>query len=427
MKQSKLLTKTYKSVPSDEKSKNAQLLLKAAFIAKEMAGVYVYLPLGLRVLNKIMDIIRDEMNKIGGQEVFLSTLQDKKLWEKSGRWGEDAEQVWFKTKLNNDQELGLSWTHEEPMTRHMKSFIKSYRDLPVYPYQLQNKFRNELRAKSGIMRLREFIMKDLYSFSRDQEEHDAFYEKIKDAYMNVFRRCGIGDQTYLTFASGGAFSKFSHEFQTITDAGEDTIYLDEKKKMAVNKEVYTEEVLKSLKLKKKDLVEKKAIEVGNTFTLGTRFSDALDLTYKDEKGKKQKVIMGSYGIGPGRVMGAVVEVLSDDNGMIWPKSIAPYQVHLISLSSKDKEVQGRIDDVSEDLYNDLEESGVEVLWDDRPGMSPGEKFADADLIGIPLRLVISERTLKEDSVEWKERTSDESKLFKLDAIVEAVQNWLEEK
>lgn len=426
MRQSKLFTKTLKDTPADEKSKNAQLLLKASFIQKEMAGVYVYLPLGLRVLNKIMDVIRDEMEKIGGQEVFLSALQDKQLWEQTDRWGKDTEKVWFKTKLNNDSELGLSWTHEEPMTRIMKSYIQSYRDLPTYAYQLQTKFRNELRAKSGIMRSREFIMKDLYSFSKDKEEHDEFYEKSKDAYMNVFERCGIGDQTYVTFSSGGAFSKFSHEFQTVTDAGEDIIYLDEKKKLAVNKEVFTDEVLELLDLKRDELVEKKAIEVGNIFTLGTRFSDALGLTYTDEKGKDQPVFMGSYGIGPGRLMGTVVEVLSDKNGMIWPREIAPYHVHFVSLVSKDAEVQARIDNVSEDLYKDLQTAGVEVLWDDRAEMSPGEKFADADLIGIPLRLVISEKTLKEDSVERKERSSDKMDLIKLDAIVEAVQNWVKE-
>ncbi|MFH1712516.1 MAG: aminoacyl--tRNA ligase-related protein [Patescibacteria group bacterium] len=426
MRQSTLFTKTLKETPSDEKSKNAQLLLKASFIQKEMAGVYVYMPLGLRVLNKIMGVIRDEMNKIGGQEVFLSALQDKQLWEKTGRWGEDTEQVWFKTKLNNDSELGLSWTHEEPMTRMMLSYVNSYRDLPKYPYQFQTKFRNELRAKSGIMRSREFIMKDLYSFSKDQAEHDEFYEKIKEAYMNVFTRCGIGDQTYVTFASGGAFSEFSHEFQTLTEAGEDTIYLDEKKKLAINKEVLKDKVLKMLDVRRDDLVEKKAIEVGNIFTLGTKYSAPLGLTYKDEEGKEQPVVMGSYGIGPGRLMGTVVEVLSDDKGMVWPREIAPYHVHIVSLSSKDKVTQGRIDEVSENLYNDLTETGAEVLWDDRENMSPGEKFADADLIGIPLRLVVSERTLQEESIEWKERESDEVKLIATEAIVEAVQSWLKE-
>lgn len=423
MQQSKLFTKTLKQTPADEKARNAQLLLKASFIDKEMAGVYVYLPLGLRVLNKISNIIREEMNAIGGQEVYLSALQSKDLWEMSGRWSEDADQVWFKTKLNNEAELGLSWTHEEPMTRMMKHYVKSYRDLPVYTYQLQTKFRNELRAKSGIMRLREFIMKDLYSFSRDEAEHEAFYEKSKGAYMKIFARCGIGDKTYLTFASGGAFAEFSHEFQTITEAGEDTIYLDERKKLAINKEVLNDKVLKMLDVNRDELKEMKAIEVGNIFTLGTKYSEPLGLTYVDEAGESRPVFMGSYGIGPGRLMGTVVEVLADDKGMVWPRAIAPFSVHLLSLIAKEAATQGRIDNVSEDLYQSFTEAGVEVLWDDRE-MSPGEKFADADLIGIPLRLVISEKTLQEDSVEWKERISEEIKLIKLDDIGAAVTDWL---
>jgi prolyl-tRNA synthetase len=398
MRQSLLFTKTRKDAPKDEVSKNAQLLIRAGFIHKEMAGVYSYLPLGLRVMNKIVQVIRDEMNALGGQELFLTSLQDKKIWETSGRWDDAVVDIWFKTKLKNDSELGLGFTHEEPLTSLMKEYVRSFRDLPVFTYQFQTKFRNEARAKSGIMRGREFLMKDLYSFARDEKEHNEFYEKAKQGYVNIFEKLGLGDKTYVTFASGGSFSKYSHEFQTITEAGEDSIFVDEKKKIAVNKEVLNEEVLKDLGLKKDDLVEKKAVEVGNIFSLGTKFSDAFELSYVDEKGEKKPVIMGSYGIGPGRVMGTVAEVLSDDKGLVWPVSIAPFAIHLISIEDKAGKVRAEADK----LYERLTKKGVEVLYDDRDARA-GEKFADSDLIGIPTRIVISEKTLESNSVEVKDR------------------------
>lgn len=404
MRQSQLFTKTRKEAPKGEVSKNAQLLIRAGYINKEMAGVYSYLPLGLRVLNKIADIIREEMNAIGGQELFLTTLQDKNLWEKSGRWSDDVVDNWFKTKLKNDTELGMGFTHEEPLAQLMKDHISSYKDLPFYVYQIQTKFRNELRAKSGIMRGREFMMKDLYSFCASQEEHDQFYASAKEAYMKVFKRVGLGDKTYITFASGGSFSKYSHEFQTLTTAGEDIIYLDEKKKIAVNKEVFTAEVLEDLDLDKDDLVEKKAVEVGNIFSLGTKFSDALGLNYVDKSGERRPVIMGSYGIGPGRVMGTIVETMADDKGLIWPENIAPFDVHLISI--------GDVKEKADALYQKLADEGVEVLYDDRD-TSAGEKLADSDLIGIPKRIVISEKSLSAGGVEVKMRRESESTIEKI--------------
>jgi len=295
MKQSQLFTKTLRSIDKEEKSISTQFLLKSSFIYKELAGVYVYLPLGLRVLNKINNIIREEMNAIGGQELFLTSLQNPELWKKTDRWSDESVDNWFRTKLKNNTELGLSFTHEEPLTNLMKNYISSYKDLPKFAYQIQTKFRNELRAKGGIMRCREFLMKDMYSFCRDQKEHEIFYEKSKQAYINVFERCGLGDITYLTFASGGVFSKYSHEFQTLAKNGEDTIYVDKKKKLAVNKEVYNDEVLNNLSLNKKDLIEERAVEVGNIFTLGYKFSGALDLQFTNENGVKQDVFMGSYG------------------------------------------------------------------------------------------------------------------------------------
>jgi prolyl-tRNA synthetase len=406
MRQSQLFTKTEREDPKDEVSKNAKLLIRGGYIYKEMAGVYAYLPLGLRVMNKIIQIIREEMNAIGGQELTLTALQQRETWEPTNQWSDDEVDVWFKTQLKNGTELGLGVTHEAALTKLMKDFVSSYRDLPTYVYQFQTKFRNETRAKSGIMRCREFIMKDLYSFSKNQEEHDEFYEKAKQAYINIFNRVGIGHLTYLTFASGGMFSKFSHEFQTLTDAGEDTIYVHEEKKIAINQEVYNDEVLASLDLSKDELVPKTAVEVGNIFTLSTKFSSALDLNYKTEDSNDEPVFMGSYGIGPGRVMGTIVEVLSDDKGIIWPEAVAPFVVHVLALG--DNEV---VKTQAEKLYSDLVLAGVEVLFDDRVETSNGAKFADADLLGMPTRIVVSERSLAAGGVEVKKRTEQEGRIM----------------
>jgi prolyl-tRNA synthetase len=411
MRQSQLFTKTKKEVPTDEVSRNAELLIRGGFIHKEIAGVYSYLPLGLRTLNKVINIIREEMNKIGGQEIAMTALQNPEIWKKTDRWDDEKVDVWFKTQLKNDTELGLGFTHEEPLTNIMKNYVNSYRDLPYYVYQFQTKFRNEVRAKSGIMRTREFLMKDLYSFSKDETEHNEFYEKTKEAYQNIFKRSGIGHLTYITFASGGSFSKFSHEFQTITSTGEDTVYIDEDKSIAVNKEVYNDKVITSLGLDKEKLVEKRAVEVGNIFTLGTRFSEALELFYQTEKGEKKPVFMGSYGIGPGRLMGTVVEALADDKGMIWPESIAPFMVHLLALG-EDEKVYAEANKVYESLSKKYE-----VLFDDRHELSAGEKFADADLLGLPYRAVVSSRSMKEGGIELKKRTEEKGKIVTLDELL----------
>ena len=412
MRQSKLFTKTRKEVPADETSKNAELLTRGGFIHKEMAGVYTYLPLGLRVLKKIENIIREEMNAIGGQEISMTALQDPELWKKTDRWSDEKVDVWFKTKLKNDTEVGLGCTHEEPITNLMTNFISSYRDLPLFAYQFQTKFRNELRAKAGILRGREFLMKDMYSFCKDEKEHNEFYEKSKVAYMNVYKRVGLGHITYIVFSSGGMFSKYSHEFQTITSVGEDLIYLDENKGMAVNKEVLNDEVLESLGLKRENLVEHKAIEVGNIFTYGKRYSEPLNLTFTDEKGDKHHVFMGAYGIGLSRLMGTVVETLSDDKGIIWPESIAPFAMHLLALG-EDETVFAE----ANKIYESLSKSGVEVLFDDRTGLSAGEKFSDADLLGIPCRAVVSMRSLKENGIEIKKRTEEKGKIVTLDELL----------
>lgn len=404
MRQSQLFTKTRRDAPTDEVSKNAQLLIRAGFINKEMSGVYDYLPLGLIVLNKIVNIIRDEMNSLGGQEVSMSSLQRPELWSKTDRWENTNVDSWFKTKLKEGADLGLAFTHEEPITNMMEQFIPSYKDLPVYVYQFQTKFRNETRAKSGIMRAREFLMKDLYSFSRTEEEHDNFYEKVAKSYEKIFNKVGIGDKTFRTFASGGSFSKFSHEFQTVCEAGEDIIYIHRGKNIAINKEVYIDEVFNELGVKKDDLEEAKAIEVGNIFSLSTKFSKPLLCQFTNENGENVNPIMGSYGIGPGRLMGTIVELLSDDKGIVWPKEVSPFAVHLVRLGENEATVK-----FTDELYLDLQKKGVEVLYDDRD-LRPGEKFADSDLIGIPIRFVVSDKTVAEGKVEIKKRTESESNL-----------------
>jgi prolyl-tRNA synthetase len=404
MKVSQLFTKTSKTAPADEVSKNAQLLIRAGYVNKEMAGVYDYLPLGKIVLGKIMDVIREEMNGVGGSEISLTALQQKDTWEASGRWSDDVMDVWFKTKLANGTELGLAPTHEEPLTKLMKSFISSYKDLPVYPYQFQIKFRNELRSKSGLMRGREFWMKDLYSFSRNQEEHDAFYEKISEAYARVYDRLGLGAITYKTFASGGSFAKYSHEFQTLSPVGEDKIYVHEAKKIAINEEVYNDEVLADLGVARDELVERTAVEVGNIFTLGTKFSDALDLNYTDEEGKSQRVFMGSYGIGPSRVMGLIAEHFADDKGLVWPENVAPFTVYLVRIGGEAAITH------AEELYAELTSKGIEVLYDDRDER-PGAKFADSELMGIPYRITVSDRLLETQQYEYTPRVSGVTELL----------------
>lgn len=404
MRLSQLFTKTSKTAPADEVSKNAQLLIRAGYVNKEMAGVYDYLPLGKIVLGKIMDVIREEMNSVGGSEISLTALQQKDTWEASGRWNDDVMDVWFKTKLANGTELGLAPTHEEPLTRLMKNFISSYKDLPVYPYQFQIKFRNELRSKSGLMRGREFWMKDLYSFSQNREQHDAFYERISEAYARVYDRLGLGAITYKTFASGGSFSNYSHEFQTLSPVGEDIIYVHEGRKLAINEEVYTDEVLADLGIDRSELVQQKAVEVGNIFTLGTKFSDALDLNYTDEEGKSQRVFMGSYGIGPSRVMGLIAEHFADDKGLVWPDNIAPFTVYLVRIGSEAATSH------ADELYTELTSKGIEVLYDDRDER-PGAKFADSELMGVPYRVTVSDRLLETQQYEYTPRVSGVTELL----------------
>ncbi len=404
MRQSNLFTKTRRESPSDEVSLNAELLIRAGYINKVMAGVYEFLPLGLRSVEKIISVIRDEMNEIGGQEVLLSSLQDKDVWDRTDRWSDEEVDVWFKGKLKSGGDVGFGWTHEEAITVMMKNHISSHKDLPKYVYQFQTKFRNEKRAKSGIMRTKEFIMKDLYSFSKNEEEHKEFYEKIANSYMNVFKRVGIGDITYRTSASGGSFSKFSDEFQTVCDSGEDIIYVNKDKNMAINEEVFNDEVLDDLGMDKNSFEKQKASEVGNIFTLGEKFAEPLGLKYKNEMGDEVPVFMGSYGIGPARLLGVVSEIYSSESELILPEEVSPFRYHLISLSEK-----------GEDVYKDLTDRGIDVLFDDRE-ISAGEKFKDADLIGIPNRLVVSERSIENGGIEHTNRLTKEEGIVDVNGL-----------
>jgi prolyl-tRNA synthetase len=403
MRQSKLFTKTRRDAPSDESAKNAQLLIRAGYVHKEMAGVYAYMPLGLRVLENIKRIVREEMNAIGGQEMIMTALQRKELWEQTDRWSDEQVDVWFKSTFKNGAEVGFGWSHEEPITDMMKQYLASYRDLPTYAYQFQTKFRSELRAKSGIMRGREFVMKDMYTYTKDEAEHKEIYDATIAAYLRVFERAGLGESTFLTFASGGAFTQFSHEFQTLSDVGEDIIYLDRKKKIAINKEVLTDEVLAKLDLKRDELEEVSAVEVGNIFDFGGVKSEQLGLYYTDETGKKVPVHLGSYGIGITRLMGVIVETLADEKGIVWPESVAPFRFHLLNLLVNDAATVAFADT----LYTDLSKKS-EVLYDDRDTRA-GEKFADSDLIGIPWRVTVGKESAASGMVELVNRATGEMK------------------
>lgn len=400
MRYSKLFPKTIKDAPAEEISVNAQLLLRGGFIRREVAGVYNLLPLGLRVVDKISNIVRFEMDATGAQELKLSALQNKESWKKTNRW--DSFDALFKLTSRYEHEYGLGPTHEEVLVPLVKQSISSYKDLPLYLYQIQTKFRDEARAKSGILRGREFLMKDLYSFHTTEKDFDEYYAKMKKAYMNVFIKLGL--KAIETEASGGAFSEFSHEYQVIIDAGEDEIVYCPGGDFSQNTEIAVVSEGKQCDLGHGALKKVKAIEIGNIFPLGTKFSDAFDLTFKDTDGTDKKIIMGCYGIGITRLMGTIVEVHNDEKGIIWPESVSPYTVHLVGLSED-----------AHEIYEKLIQENVDVLFDDRNDKSAGEKFADSDLLGISVRLVVSKKT--QGKVEWKERKSDKVDLLTVDEVI----------
>ncbi len=415
MLQSKLFCKINKNKSPEVESVSADLLARAGFVDQLMAGVYTFLPLGYRVLKNIENIIRKNMVNAGGQEILMPVLQPKENWLKTGRW--NNMDVLFKIKGSGDKEYALGPTHEEIISPLAKKNILSYRDLPFAIFQIQTKFRDELRAKSGILRTREFLMKDLYSFHETQEDLDKYYDKMIKIYFNIFKELGIGKETYLTYASGGTFSKYSHEFQMVTEAGEDLIYICNKCKIAINKEIKAETPACPV-CSSDSFVEKKAVEVGNIFKLGTKFSLPFDLKFKDKDGIEKPVIMGCYGMGLSRAIGSVVEVNHDEKGIVWPKEIAPFLVHLISIGDSDK--VKRASEKIYEKYNEVSAQGGPAsgwLYDDRVDKSVGEKFAEADMIGIPYRIVISEKTLAKNSVEIKERNKKEAKLVKIKDLI----------
>ena len=406
MRQSQLFTRVQRSDPKDETAVNAKLLERGGFIYKNSAGIYSFLPLGWRVLQKIAKIIREEMDATGAQEMFMAALHDKHYLKATGRWDVD---VVFKVVESDKKEpsFNISWTHEEIMAEIATKYVSSYKDLPFAAYQIQTKFRNEPRAKSGLLRGREFMMKDLYSFHTSEEDLHRYYHQIAaPAYKKVFERCGL--KAIFTLAAGGDFTlSNTHEFQVLSDAGEDTIYVCGKCEYAENKEISklsTEGGSTSggkngeCPQCKGKMHEKQSIEVGNIFPLGTKYSEAFNLKFKDEKGEMKPVVMGSYGIGLGRVMATAVEAYHDDHGIIWPEAIAPFLAHLIALGGVNADA----------LYGALQNAGIEVLYDDRE-KSPGEKFAEADLLGIPWRFVVSPKL--EGKVEVKRRNEKEARIM----------------
>ena len=420
MRQSQLFTKTSKNAPHDADSINAKYLTQGRFVDQEMAGVYTWLPLGLRTLRKVEQIVREEMDALGAQEIFMPSLQPKEYWETTDRW--EGVDVLFKLESQTGKEYALGCTHEEVVTPLAQKLIESYKELPFATYQINTKFRDELRAKSGVLRGREFRMKDMYSFHATQESLTAFYERVLAAYVKAYDRCGL--KVKVVQASGGIFTEnISHEFQALTDAGEDMLIACENCEFGQNSEVATYKVGDSCPKCHGSLAQMKGVEVGNIFDLGTKYTDAFKFDVANDKGEKQRVLMGCYGIGTSRLVGAIVETHHDEKGIVWPMSVAPFHVHLISLRSKDEAVQSRINTTAQELYDALWAAGVEVLWDDRDA-SPGEKFADADLIGLPLRLIVSEKTLKEDSVEWKSRKEGEAQLVKLEDVVEKIEGTM---
>lgn len=404
MKQSQLFPKTRKEAPRDAESINHKLLVRGGFIDQLMAGSWTLLPLGLRVVTKINQIIREEMNAIGGQEMLMPLLHPKEIWSETGRW-DKADEIMYKLKDSRNKEYVLSFTHEEIVMDLLRKNIVSYKDLPVAVYHFSTKFRNEPRARSGILRGREFMMKDLYSAHVSEDDMMDYYEKVKGAYVKIFKRLGFNFK--VVEASGGVFTnKHTHEFQVLDANGEDTIFACDKCDYAFNKEIFEGKVGDPCPKCKEGKVEKieGVVEVGNIFPLGTFYAERMHVYYTDEKGLKKPAWFASYGIGPTRVMGTLVEVNNDEKGIVWPKAVTPFDVHLIELPG------GK----GEEIYNKLKELNIDVLWDDRD-VPAGEKFTESDLIGIPVRLVVSERN--GDKIEWKERTSDKSELLSVEEII----------
>lgn len=416
MKLSNIFGKTKKEVSVDTESVNHRLLVQGGFVDQLMAGVYTYLPLGLKVLQKIENIVRKEMVEAGGQEILMPALQPKENWDRTGRW-ESMDDLFRFTSHYTKKEFALGPTHEEVLSPLAKKFNSSYKDFPFAIFQIQTKFRDELRAKSGILRGREFLMKDYYSFHTSEEDLDKYYAKMAKVYKKVFESLGLGKKTYYTYASGGSFSKYSHEFQTVTEAGEDTIFICGRCDIAINKEVIKDLKNTCPECGNEDLKEAKAIEVGNIFKIKDKFTKPFDYKFVDKDGEEKSVLMGCYGIGISRVMGAIVETHNDEKGILWPKEVTPYDIYLVSLNANIE---------AEKIYEKLTKNGFDVLYDDRD-LGAGAKFRDADLIGIPIRLVVSAKTLSEKSVGLKERDKNKEDIVKIDSISKKLHEILDKK
>lgn len=412
MRYSQAFIKTNKNASKDEQSINARLLEQAGFVDKLMAGAYSYLPLGLKSLRKIEQIVREEMDAIGGNEVLMAMLHPKAIWEQTGGW--DKIDVLFKIQSRTEKEYALGQSEEEVVTPLVMGRINTYKELPIAVYQIHWKFRDELRAKSGVMRGREFLMKDMYSFHATQADFELFYQKVKEAYLRIYSRLGLTAK--VTEASGGSFSeKISYEFMVLTDAGEDDILYCSECDFCVNTEIAKVKVGEDCpKCAQSKLAMAKASEVGNVFDLGQKYGKDFNLQFMDEENNRQYPVMGCYGIGISRLLGVIVEKFNDDRGIIWPEAVAPFKVHLIALFGQDN---ADVEEQADKIYSDLQAAGVAVLYDDRADTSAGEKFADSDLIGIPYRIVISKKTLAEKSAELKERSEAESKLISLSETV----------
>jgi len=409
MRLSNFFSKTRREAPKDEDAINAKFLIRAGFIQKMSAGVYSYLPLGWRVIQKIINIVREEMNNIGGQELMMPALVAKNYWEKTNRWNTE---VVYKVENEHGGEFGLGWTHEEVVTAIAKNFINSYKDLPVSVYQIQTKFRAEPRAKSGLLRGREFLMKDLYSFHRDQEDLNFYYDKAIGAYKKIMKRLDLDAK--IVEAAGGAFTKeFTHEFQVLHPVGEDVVYYCVKCDFARNKEIFNEKDVKCPDCGGKINVSN-GIEVANVFKLGVKYSEPYDLFYLNKDGSRMPVIMGSYGIGISRLLGAMVEVFSDAQGLVWPESVAPFRAHLVGIMNNELRIKNKADKI----YESLKKADIEILYDDREDISAGEKFSDADLIGIPYRLVVSDKT--KDKIELKKRDSSKVRIMSVKDLIKAL-------
>ncbi len=408
MRQSQLFFRTQKDFPKDEVAINAQFLIRGNFVEKLMAGVYSYLPLGWRVREKVIHIIEEEMDALGSAEILMPALHPRSVWDATGRW-EGMGKIMYQFKDHSGREVGLGPTHEEIMAVIGKTVIDSYADLPRTVYQIQTKYRDEPRAKSGLLRGREFTMKDLYSFHADEASLAEFYEEAKKAYLKVFARAGL--KAYVTEASGGDFTKeYSHEFMVETDAGEDETFLCRLCGFAQNKEISKLKAKSHCPKCQSGVIDKvKTVEVGNIFKLGTKFSEPVGFTYKDAQGKMTPVVMGSYGIGIDRLMGTIVEVHHDGKGIVWPESVAPFRVHLLQIGEATPELQ----QFGTSVYDELVRNGIEVLFDDRSRATTGEKFFDADLIGLPWRIVVSEKTMVQDKIELKRRNETDIKVMKI--------------